>query len=168
MAATKTKTKVRVKTTPAKRVASNDPRQPGFSFINPCLSVKQPKREIEFLVRAFGFKKGETFSHEGNIVHADLKLGDNTIMLGLENPKLCKGALTLGGSPPSLYIYVKDVDATTKQAKSVGGKIVQEPADQFWGDRVAGIVDPEGYAWYVATHTGKFSNPDFGGCCGDK
>lgn len=164
MAATKTKVRKTAKLATVKPATTKDGRQPGFSFINPCFAVKNTKKEIEFLVRAFGFKKGDLCLHKGEIVHAELTLGDNKIMLGPENPKFNKSALTLGGSPMSLYIYVKDVDATTKQAKSVGGKITQQPADQFWGDRVASITDPEGLSWYVATFTGKYSEPDFSSC----
>jgi uncharacterized glyoxalase superfamily protein PhnB len=35
---------------------------------------------------------------------------------------------------------------------SAGGKSVREPADQFYGDRTAGVEDPCGNQWYVATH----------------
>jgi hypothetical protein len=27
-----------------------------------------------------------------------------------------------------------------------------EPADQFYGDRSAGVVDPVGNRWWIATH----------------
>jgi len=29
---------------------------------------------------------------------------------------------------------------------------VREPTDQFYGDRMAGIEDPFGFQWYIATH----------------
>jgi PhnB protein len=161
MAATKTAKKIKTTT---KKVTTKDGRQPGFASVNPCLSVANPAKEIQFLVRAFGFKKNDVCEHEGKIVHANLKFGECCVMLGQENPKFCKSALTLGGSPIGLYLYVKNVDATTKQAASVGGKVTQQPTDQFWGDRVSCIVDPEGYSWYLATYTGKFSEPDFSAC----
>ena len=33
-----------------------------------------------------------------------------------------------------------------------GAKIERPIADQFYGDRTGGIVDPFGHRWYVATH----------------
>jgi uncharacterized glyoxalase superfamily protein PhnB len=39
-----------------------------------------------------------------------------------------------------------------RAAVSAGGKSVREPADQFYGDRTAGVEDPCGNQWYVATH----------------
>jgi uncharacterized glyoxalase superfamily protein PhnB len=27
-----------------------------------------------------------------------------------------------------------------------------EPADQFYGDRNAGVIDPSGNRWWIATH----------------
>lgn len=169
MAATKTKAKVHVKTTTTKKVVTKDGRAPGQAILTPYLSTRNPETAIAFYVRAFGFKKGDVFTHEGKVKHAELTFGDVKIFLGPENPPECRSALTLGASPITLYFYVKDVDAVTKQAKSVGAKIAEAPKDQFWGDRTAVIVDPEGYNWMVATHTGKFSQPDFGGCgCSEK
>jgi PhnB protein len=28
----------------------------------------------------------------------------------------------------------------------------REPADRFYGDRMAGVLDPFGYKWYLGTH----------------
>ncbi len=33
-----------------------------------------------------------------------------------------------------------------------GGKSVREPADQFYGDRSAGVEDAFGNQWWFATH----------------
>jgi uncharacterized glyoxalase superfamily protein PhnB len=52
----------------------------------------------------------------------------------------------------TIYLYVPDTDAVYRAAVSAGGKSVREPADQFYGDRTAGVEDPCGNQWYVATH----------------
>jgi PhnB protein len=49
-------------------------------------------------------------------------------------------------------LYVGDCDAVYRQAVAAGGKGVREPADQFYGDRMAGVEDPFGFQWYIATH----------------
>jgi PhnB protein len=54
--------------------------------------------------------------------------------------------------PGSLYLYVPDTDAVYKRAMEAGGKSLMEPADQFYGDRNAGVVDPSGNYWWIATH----------------
>lgn len=37
---------------------------------------------------------------------------------------------------------------------------VTEPADQFYGDRNAGISDPSGNLWWIATHVEDVSNEE--------
>jgi uncharacterized glyoxalase superfamily protein PhnB len=34
-----------------------------------------------------------------------------------------------------------------ERARAAGAKIVQEPADQFYGDRTYRCLDPEGHLW---------------------
>ena len=43
-----------------------------------------------------------------------------------------------------LCIYVADVDATVEAAREHGARVVREPADQPWGERVAYVADPDG------------------------
>jgi PhnB protein len=57
-----------------------------------------------------------------------------------------------GGSPVSIHVYVKDVDAVFAKAKSSGAKTLRDVADQFFGDRVGAFEDPWGHHWTVATH----------------
>ncbi len=54
--------------------------------------------------------------------------------------------------PGMIYLYVPDVDSLYRAALAAGGKSVREPADQFYGDRTAGVEDPCGNQWYIATH----------------
>ena len=52
----------------------------------------------------------------------------------------------------SIYLYVPDTDAVYQQALEAGATSVMEPADQFYGDRNAGVKDPSGNLWWIATH----------------
>ena len=54
--------------------------------------------------------------------------------------------------PAMIHLYVSDADAMYKQALQAGASSVSEPADQFYGDRSAGIKDAFGNQWYLATH----------------
>ena len=47
---------------------------------------------------------------------------------------------------------MKDADATYKRALQAGATSLMEPADQFYGDRSAGVKDPVGNYWWIATH----------------
>jgi uncharacterized glyoxalase superfamily protein PhnB len=55
-------------------------------------------------------------------------------------------------APAQLYVYVKDTDATYRRALEAGGVSVMAPADQFYGDRNAGVKDMCGNSWWIATH----------------
>ena len=57
-----------------------------------------------------------------------------------------------GGHSGRARLGVPDVDAAYKKALAAGAKSVQEPTDQFYGDRTARIVDPFGNQWAIATH----------------
>jgi PhnB protein len=46
---------------------------------------------------------------------------------------------------------VQDVDQTVNRAIANGAQILVPPQDQFWGDRIAWIMDPAGHVWTVAT-----------------
>jgi PhnB protein len=50
------------------------------------------------------------------------------------------------------YVYVKDTDAVYKAALGAGATSLMEPANQFYGDRNAGVQGPDGNAWWIATH----------------
>jgi PhnB protein len=90
---------------------------------------------------------------DGRIGHAELQIGDSCIMMADENPQIEAFAPAhYGGSPVSLLIYTEDCDRMYRQAIAAGAKSEREPADQFYGDRMAGIQDPFGYKWFIATH----------------
>jgi PhnB protein len=52
----------------------------------------------------------------------------------------------------TLSIYVKDCDAIYRAALSAGARSMQEPTDQFYGDRSARFEDPFGNEWAAMTH----------------
>ncbi len=44
----------------------------------------------------------------------------------------------------SLWAYTDDCDAAVDRLRAAGTRIVEEPADQPWGERVARVLDPDG------------------------
>ena len=57
--------------------------------------------------------------------------------------------------PPTtslIHRYVPDCDAAYAQAMAAGATSIAEPADQFYGDRLARITDPHGNQWSISTH----------------
>ncbi|MDU7842599.1 MAG: VOC family protein, partial [Veillonella sp.] len=46
--------------------------------------------------------------------------------------------------------HKEDVDNVIELVRNVGGRIVKEPQDVFWGGYHAYFFDPDGYYWEVA------------------
>jgi len=54
--------------------------------------------------------------------------------------------------PAMFYLYVPNVDDVYRRAVAAGAASFQEPKDQPYGDRTAGVKDNFGNTWYIATH----------------
>jgi len=128
----------------------------GYHSVTPYLVIGEGRASeaLEFYARAFSAKELARLPRpDGRIMHAEIRLGDSVIMLADEAPAMSAfGVDHYGGSPVTLHVYVPDVDATTKQAEAAGATVIRPLADQFYGDRTAGLQDPFGHRWYVATH----------------
>src|SRR3954469_1605117 len=61
-----------------------------------------------------------------------------------ESPRLLAGVEPGPGPRHELFVYVIDVDATVAGLREADTTIVREPADVFWGERLAYVADPEG------------------------
>ena len=59
-----------------------------------------------------------------------------------------------------MYLYVEDTDAAYQRGLAAGATSLQEPADQFYGDRSAGIRDRFGNQWFIGTHLGKVNEEE--------
>ncbi len=143
---------------------SVQPIPDGYHSVTPYLIIGKGRASeaIDFYGRAFNAKEVMRMpGPDGRITHAEIQLGDSKIMLADEAPKIdAYGPDHFRGSPITLMVYVPDVDATTKQAAAAGATIVRPIADQFYGDRTAGLKDPFGHVWYLATHVRDVSKEE--------
>jgi uncharacterized glyoxalase superfamily protein PhnB len=118
----------------------------GFHSVTPYLIVQRVDTLIGFLKQAF--EATEIFRMprpDGTIMHAEVKIGDSIVMMG--EPMAERQPM-----PGSLYLYVHDTDAVYQRALQAGATSLMEPADQFYGDRSAGVQDLVGNMWWIATH----------------
>ncbi|HXW61220.1 MAG TPA: VOC family protein [Candidatus Acidoferrales bacterium] len=126
----------------------------GYHSVTPYLTVRDAARALDFYQRVFGAKEILRMNNpQGQVGHAEIKIGDSMIMLAEETPHsgVCSPQ-SLNGSTVSLFVYLEDVDAVFSKAVSAGAKEVQPPADMFWGDRYGRLTDPFGHSWSLATH----------------
>jgi PhnB protein len=143
-------------------MANVKPIPDGYHSVQPYLMFQRCADAIAFYGNAFGAKeKLRMPDKQGRITHAEIEIGDSCVMMADEAPQMdAFSAEHYGGSPVSLLIYTEDCDAMYKQAVASGAKSLREPADQPYGDRMAGVKDPFGYKWWIATHIKDVSIQD--------
>lgn len=126
----------------------------GYHSVTPYLVVDGGARAIDFYKRVFhATERMRMPGPGGKVGHAELTIGDATIMLADEHPEMgARGPRAFGGSAVSLHLYVEDADATVKAAVDAGAKLVRPVEDKFYGDRMGTIEDPFGHHWHVSTH----------------
>ena len=151
------KAKAKKKRTPAKRAPAKNVVNPipaGHPALSPYLIVDDAPRALEFYKKAFSAK--ELMRHagpDGRIGHAEIRIGDSIVMLADEHLEInARSPKTVGGTPVSLHLYVRDVDAVARQATAAGAKTVRPVQTQFYGDRSGTLEDPFGHQWHVSTH----------------
>jgi len=119
-----------------------------YRTITPYLVVRDADAEIAFLSKAFAAREMQCHRAEGgSVMHAELQIGDSLVMLG-----------QAGGAfeprPAAIHLWVEDVDATYDRALAAGGTSESAPADKPYGHRMAGVVDPGGVTWWIASPLG--------------
>jgi PhnB protein len=148
---TKSKSKVRS----AGRKASRGTAKPkkvswlakGYPVLSSVTVLDDCASAIDWYKSVLGARQRLRFDMPGGLVaHCELGFGDAVLMMGSPMPP------QFPAKKACLGIYVKDCDAIYKKALSAGARSVQEPADQFYGDRNARFEDPFGNEWSVMTH----------------
>lgn len=123
------------------------------SALTPHLVCAGAAQAMEFYKSAFGAEElTRLASPDGKLMHGCLNLNGATVMLVDEMPQ--HGALSpksLGATPVTLHLTVKDVDAAAERAVAAGAKLVMPVADMFWGDRYGIVEDPFGHRWSIST-----------------
>lgn len=118
----------------------------GLQSVNPYLHPRRAEPLISFLKRAFGAQEVAKYSSpDGVIHHAVVRVGDAVLEMGEAHGKY-------EPMPAMFYLYVPNMDAVYRQALAAGATSFQEPTDQPYGDRNAGVQDTFGNKWYIATH----------------
>jgi PhnB protein len=122
-----------------------NPIPPGLHTITPYFQVSDARKLIDFVTRAFGAE--EMFRvpmPDGSIIHAEVRIGDSMI-------EVADAGEQYKAMPGAIHYYVEDTDAVYRRAIDAGGISLAEPVDQAYGERSAGVRDPVGNNWYIAT-----------------
>ncbi|WP_257308736.1 VOC family protein [Geothrix fuzhouensis] len=123
-----------------------EPIPAGYHTVTPYLVVADGEAFLTFLRAAFqGEELSRTVRPDGSIANAEIRMGDSMVMVA-------QAKEPWKPMPTGFYLYVPDTDATYAAALAAGGASLLEPSDQFYGDRNAGVQDPWGNNWWIATH----------------
>ena len=119
----------------------------GYTAITPYLVVDDAAALLGFLTDAFGATERMRLAMpQGGIGHAEVEIDGAVLMLSDADPP------DFPASATKIHLYVADVDSAYAQAVRAGATSVAEPADQFYGDRAARLIDPSGNHWTIASH----------------
>ncbi|PXW28123.1 VOC family protein [Paraburkholderia caballeronis] len=123
-------------------------RRPTFGS---AVYYRDPFAALDWLEKAFGFTRQFVVSDDsGRLCHSEMRFGDGYLMVCGEWPGMpsTSPAAVDGRNTQSVHVQLHDgLDAHCERARAAGAKIVREPEDQFYGDRVYVAIDPEGHLW---------------------
>jgi lactoylglutathione lyase len=105
----------------------------------PIISTRDLRRLLEFYQDLLGGSVTYQFPSDGSPEFVSLGLGESTIGIAADS-----NVSTSSDQRFSLWIYVEDCDRIVGLVRDRGLEVIEEPADQRWGERVARVADPDG------------------------
>lgn len=107
----------------------------------PILTVSDLGPAIAFYRDLLGGRQTYRFPERGDPVFVTIELGGCLLGLGEEADLPAPG----DGRPRfELCAYADDCDAAVAALREAGVRVLDEPADQDWGERMARVADPDG------------------------
>jgi predicted enzyme related to lactoylglutathione lyase len=107
---------------------------PVTSLVRAVVSVSALDRSLNFYESALGLQRGSASSPIARLTDAT----GTEILLHERAPSASEAGVALS-------FAVHDVDAATSAAVAAGGSVIDEPADQPWGERQSVLRDPDGH-----------------------
>jgi len=118
----------------------------GYQSITPYFTVTDADRLIKFLTVAFDAIVIKQSRYDDNrLQHARLRIGSSIIMLN-------ESSDDYPANTSQMHLFVDDTDGIYNGALLHGATSLMEPNNRPHGDRMAGIKDPCGNVWWIATH----------------
>ena len=98
--------------------------------VSPYITVADANQAIEFYKRAFAATElfRNTTPDGKKIVHAQIAINGGLVMMSDDFPEMngghCRDPRAIGGTPVTIHLDLKDVDATWQTAVDAGAKVV--------------------------------------------
>jgi lactoylglutathione lyase len=111
-----------------------------FTATFPILSTRDAGRLLGFLPGTPRWKDRVPVPPDGDPVFVTIRIGEDDLGISAaENAPEGTGAQGF-----AMWIYADDCDAAIERLRAAGVAVVDEPADQPWGQRMARVLDPDG------------------------
>jgi DNA-binding transcriptional MerR regulator/uncharacterized glyoxalase superfamily protein PhnB len=102
----------------------------------------------DYIVGVYGLASaGVEHDAAGHVIHAEVRAGDQIIMLHLSGGDYCSPR-SLGAVTSMTIVTVDNADVHYACSVQAGAEILREPVDQAYGVREYGARDLEGQLWY--------------------
>jgi lactoylglutathione lyase len=121
-----------------------------FRSAFPILSTPDLPRALGFYRDLLDGEVSFQFPPAGEPGYVGLEIGSAHLGIG-HAPDTRAGP---DGQRIMLWVYADDCDAAVERLRAAGVQIVEEPADQPWGERIARVYDPDGNEVIIASQPG--------------
>lgn len=112
--------------------------------VMPYLILKDVRGFIKFALNVFDAQiLEEHLDEDHRVIHAEIKIGDSTIMMGQANE-------IWNVNNAGMFIYVENTDKVYKDALTNGAESIMEIEDKDYG-RSGGVKDPFGNIWWITS-----------------
>ncbi|MBS0296909.1 MAG: VOC family protein [Proteobacteria bacterium] len=111
---------------------------------------EDPLKMLDWLEEAFGFEKMMVIlDADGKLAHSQMSFREGYIMVGSKWADFVGTPKETGGiNTQMIHVQLQEgIDAHCERARAAGAEILQEPDDQFYGDRTYRARDPGGHVW---------------------
>ncbi len=119
-----------------------------FDELFPILTAKDLPATLRFYRDLIGGTCDYQFPSEGEPAYVSLRIGGSSLGIGVQDQP---GELT--NDRITLWLYAHDCDAAVERLRAAGVPVLQEPAGQPWGERMAIVTDPDGNRVIIAARS---------------
>lgn len=116
----------------------------GYQQVMPYLILKDAAGFSQFCKEVFSAtEKMKHLREDGEIMHAEIQIGESTIMFGEASDQW-----TVQNA--GLFVYVANADEAYQKALDKGATTVTELSEQPYG-KTGGVKDPFGNTWWITS-----------------
>lgn len=110
----------------------------------PILHTHDVERLAAFYCDRLGFNRGYRFPEDGAAAFIVVRLGALSLGLPQTESRSEVGRV-------DLWLYTEDVDREVERLRKADEKVIEEPADREWGERMATVADPDGNLLHIGS-----------------